>query len=1762
VYTADNSQTVIQALKVGEFLTDTFTVLNADGVTSTTVTITINGTDDVPTLVADTGSVTEDTAVTVDGNLTTSGTLDAGTGGDAGEDKFTADSFTGDYGSLTLDANGNWVYTADNSQTVIQALKVGEFLTDTFTVLNADGVTSTTVTITINGAADAPEFRSGIDQKGDAANVDAYNFGNINEGTTAGTVIGTVIADDVDTGDTLTYSFEGGALTNGVFTINASTGVITLNKDIDDADLGTYNFNVIVTDSSGLFDVAAVTLNVNNVNDTPVISSTTNTRVSEEGLTGGVADTVGNTDTTNLVTASGTLNISDADGDALTVSLSGPTGITSGGNNVLWSWDGTNTLTGYIGTPGTSSYVAVMTIVLTAPIGSSSGAWTYNVTLLAPVDHSDTSSEDNLSLTLGVNVSDGNGGITNGNFTVVIEDDAPVASVSNLLATNVANEYIGSLTVAGADKDYSADLTGNVTGWNNSVGSEVYFADSGLTTGGETIYYYVDPDHPEIMYAYTDSSSVAGGFSSLNANQDLVFTLKVDPNTGKYFLDLEDSITSIVTSDVDLTGNIPGGNSTELSIYIDGVVEYGSATTTSILCSVTGSSNGTVATINNSNNGIGVGSGKDIGAGDKLILTFQQDVTNNIHIVLSKNSGATYDGIATFSVQGKDASGALLNFTFVGTSVAFEAYLANSAFVEIDVLTLSTASGGGDFNLKTISTESVTIDSSGTTLDFTVDILDSDGDVDSGNSFNVVLGVPSALLALTTNAVALLNEVTLLSDAPDDDTEILLFKAGDTEINNFSFAADTSQIQVDGIRQPMDWRVENGVLIGSMNGRGDLIKLTLDWDAIAAGQQGSVIVNAELLGNLPHNIDVNSLVVTGINVVGTDAAGNTANSTVTVYIEDHNFAPEFISDADTTSDGSIINDDIYDFGAINGEATAGTEVGTVYAIDLNDTDTISYSFEDGSLINGVFSINATTGVITLNQDIGATNVGTFNFNVLVTDIAGLSDIAAVTVKLNNVDAVDDLPGSSYSVTTGSNTAWTIPQSNGENLMTISARNADGSMGVINIESGSNKLGVAGSPRTSDQVAGQIEYNSTTGTSESVVIDFNGLVNKAEFSVSNLFSDENNGEQGIWKAYYNGQLVASDTFKTDAGNLGTFNIDTGSIVFDQLVFEATQTINEATNGSVLSDSSDYFLTAITASGPAIMGTYIVSEDGVLSITDASLGLLNNDSDVPDDTFTLTGLNGATVTDGQVVILPSGALLTIHSDGTYSYDTNGSFEALTAGQLATDTFTYTVTDQYGATDTAIVTINIIGEADASSTYVSYTGNPNADTIQGTDNNDIIVSDQQSIKIVDGESYNIAFIVDTSGSVGRAQLDTMKAQLTSVFNTLKASIGATHSGVVNILLVDFDTGLQASVPVNLANTDALTLLAAALNAMTSGGNTNYAAGFDAATSWFNSLSGGENLTYFITDGYPNTNSSSAPAAFANLNAISNIEAIGIGNGINYNTLRYYDSDGTPVTGVNANNLASVILGTETQLLQGADIVDGAAGNDIIFGDLAQFAGITEQGYLALQNYVADKTGQNVADVDVRAVHDYISAHVNEFNINNQYDGNDILNGAAGNDIIFGQGGNDLIYGGEGNDVLIGGLGDDTLIGGLGNDTFVWSKGDTGTDTIKDFEVNNDTLHLSDLLQNEQNGDLESYLEFSFSNGSTTISIDADLNGSVDQLIVLDGVDLSHEYGSNDEGVIINGLLNDGALIVDSATANPAPSPGTTHADLFDQHNGNIIP
>ncbi|HLQ79020.1 MAG TPA: Ig-like domain-containing protein, partial [Terriglobia bacterium] len=67
-------------------------------------------------------------------------------------------------------------------------------------------------------------------------------------------------------------------------------------------------------------------------------------------------------------------------------------------------------------------------------------------------------------------------------------------------------------------------------------------------------------------------------------------------------------------------------------------------------------------------------------------------------------------------------------------------------------------------------------------------------------------------------------------------------------------------------------------------------------------------------------------------------------------------------------------------------------------------------------------------------------------------------------------------------------------------------------------------------------------------------------------------------------------------------------------------------------------------------------------------------------------------------GEPAIFPSGALLTLNSDGTFNFDSNGAYDYLAKGQTTTEQFSYTLSDGHGGLQTATVTLTIDGKNDA--------------------------------------------------------------------------------------------------------------------------------------------------------------------------------------------------------------------------------------------------------------------------------------------------------------------------------------------------------------------------------------------------------------------------------------------------------------------------------
>jgi len=85
----------------------------------------------------------------------------------------------------------------------------------------------------------------------------------------------------------------------------------------------------------------------------------------------------------------------------------------------------------------------------------------------------------------------------------------------------------------------------------------------------------------------------------------------------------------------------------------------------------------------------------------------------------------------------------------------------------------------------------------------------------------------------------------------------------------------------------------------------------------------------------------------------------------------------------------------------------------------------------------------------------------------------------------------------------------------------------------------------------------------------------------------------------------------------------------------------------------------------------------------------IDLLANDTDVDvNDTHHIAAID-TTGLEGRV---------TLNADGSVTYDPNGQFEHLAVGETATETFSYTVADQHGATSTATAEVLIHGVNDA--------------------------------------------------------------------------------------------------------------------------------------------------------------------------------------------------------------------------------------------------------------------------------------------------------------------------------------------------------------------------------------------------------------------------------------------------------------------------------
>lgn len=329
--------------------TDSFTYEVVDQFGNTvTNTVNINITDDTPQAVDDVTNISEDGAVSVTGDVFANDELGADTqanpvtevsfGGTIGT---IGTGLNGQFGELTLNADGTYSYALDNDNAVVNALKDGETLTEDFsyTITDGDGDTSTaTLTITIDGNTDgapviAADDGNGTDDPNDLAtigDITVYEKGLVDsddsdKGTGSiaistpdgldsisigGTVIDLATLQGLNPGDANTYitvATDEGTLTVTGFTPSTTVGGVPTEASLDysyelsaatntaadpnDPDAGRNGLDVVdleVTDAGGGTSSGELTINI--IDDTPTAINDTATAPANDfaPVTGGV----------------------------------------------------------------------------------------------------------------------------------------------------------------------------------------------------------------------------------------------------------------------------------------------------------------------------------------------------------------------------------------------------------------------------------------------------------------------------------------------------------------------------------------------------------------------------------------------------------------------------------------------------------------------------------------------------------------------------------------------------------------------------------------------------------------------------------------------------------------------------------------------------------------------------------------------------------------------------------------------------------------------------------------------------------------------------------------------------------------------------------------------------------------------------------------------------------------------------------------------------------------------------------------------------------------------------------------------------------------------------------------------------------------------------------------------------------------------------------------------------------------------------------
>jgi VCBS repeat-containing protein len=804
----------------------------------------------------------------------------------------------------------------------------------------------------------------------------------------------------------------------------------------------------------------------------------------------------------------------------------------------------------------------------------------------------------------------------------------------------------------------------------------------------------------------------------------------------------------------------------------------------------------------------------------------------------------------------------------------------------------------------------------------------------------------------------------------------------------------------------------------------------------------------------PANEDVGAL---NVVVTATDIGGLSASSTFALNVANVNDAPT--ANADT------------------GNATDGGGAVQLNAADLlaNDTDP---DFIHGDVLNIVGVTQAASGAAvslvnravqydigTLYQSLAQGQTATDTFTYTVSDTAGATSTAQVTMTITGVNDAPVTTGDAASVqedialtASGNVLSNDSDVDQGSVLNVANAGTLQGNYGSLVLEAdGSYNYAMNNSALAVQSLAaGQIitdtfAYQATDGiasTPSTLTVTITGT-NDAPVTTVDTASVQKNLTLAA-----SGNVLTNDSDIDQGTVLSVANAGVFAGQYGQLILQANGSYTYALDntlaavqalgaGQSITEYFEYQATDCIASTPSALIVTIVGTDSntapVTTVDTACVredisiktcgNVLANDSD-PDAGTVLSVANAGVYagTYGQLIL---------QANGSYTYTLNNSalvVQSLAQCQIVTDTFTYQATDELLSTPSTL-TVTIKGTNDAP-VVVADCAFVQEDVVL-TANGNVLANDSD---IDQGAVLTVANPGSLQGKYGNLVLNgngsytytlnnsacnvqsLVAGQTVTDFFNYKATDGiATTASTLTVKIMGSNDGVVLN---GSCRNDRLTGTAYDDKLYGNGGNdTLYGLGgndlLDGGSGADTMIGGTGNDTYIVDS------TCDIVTEYGNEGIDTVMSSVSYTLGANVENLTLTGTSSCRQTfAINGtgNTLDNVILGNTAN-----NTLRGGSGNDMLFGDL----------------------GNDTINGDA---------------------GNDILQGGAGNDTLTDTAGNNLLDGGAGTDTLTGNNGQEIYIGGTGNDiintgnganVIAFNKGD-GNDTINGVAGASNTISL----------------------------------------------------------------------------------------------------